>query len=434
MTERTRGRLFTGALLGCLVSTIAGCDGLLEVELPGNVEEAELNNPVLAATLALGAQSDFECAFGAWMMVTELWTSGLDQSSTLTTHSTIQARRAAVNEYGTATCNVDGSPLPYGFWSPLNVSRVQARAATGLIQSFGAIPDADFLLARLAAYEGYSTLLLAESFCELYFDGGLRETRANGFNRAVVNFTSAIASATAATPSATTTAAQIASIQNMALVGRARANLNLGNSAAVLTDAGAVTLDFVRTVDRSGLISFRYNPVFFRSQEGKAYSVPLIYRDTLVSGVFRPRIGAVPDPRVGSFRDGVGNNQFTPQYTQNKYLSRAAPIPFSTWKEARLMIAEVSGGATAVTIINTLRARYPGLPVFSSSDPAAIAAQVRQERQRELWLQGTRMGDMLRWGTPFPTGVTPANQTIVDTTPWCFPTMEAERLGNPNVG
>lgn len=98
------------------------------------------------------------------------------------------------------------------------------------------------------------------------------------------------------------------------------------------------------------------------------------------------------------------------------------------------MIAEVSGGATAVTIINTLRARYPGLPVFSSSDPAAIAAQVRQERQRELWLQGTRMGDMLRWGTPFPTGVTPANQTIVDTTPWCFPTMEAERLGNPNVG
>ena len=434
MTKGTRDRLFTGALLGCLVSTIAGCDSLLEVDLPGSVERADLDNPVLAGTLALGAQSDFECAFGAWMMVTELWTSDMDQAATLTTHSTIQARRAAVNEYGTATCNVDGSPLPYGFWGPLNISRVQAKETTTLIQGFGAIPDADYLLARLAAYEGYSTLLLAESFCELYLDGGPRETRAEGFTRAVASFTSALALATAATPSATTTAAQIASIRNMALVGRARANLNLGNSAAVLTDAGAVTLDFVRTVDRSGLNSFRYNPVFFRSQEGKAYSVPLMYRDTLVGAVYRPRIGGVPDPRVGSFADGIGTNQFTPQFTQNKYLSRAAPIPFSTWKEAQLMIAEVSGGPAAVGIINTLRARYPGLPTFSSTDPVAIMAQVREERGRELWLQGTRMGDMLRWGTPFPTGVTAANQVIVESTSWCFPTMEAERLGNPNVG
>jgi hypothetical protein len=115
-----------------------------------------------------------------------------------------------------------------------------------------------------------------------------------------------------------------------------------------------------------------------------------------------------------------------------KYTSRATPIPFATWKEAQLMIAEVEGGQTAVGIINTLR-DFHSLPHFSSTDPTEIRNQVLEERRRELWLQGTRMGDMLRLGIPFPTGITPAGEVIVEDTPWCFPTMQAERLGNPNV-
>ena len=34
-------------------------------------------------------------------------------------------------------------------------------------------------------------------------------------------------------------------------------------------------------------------------------------------------------------------------------------------------------------------------------------------------------------GTPFPIGVTPAGQPIVETTPWCFPMQEEAKLGNP---
>ena len=40
---------------------------------------------------------------------------------------------------------------------------------------------------------------------------------------------------------------------------------------------------------------------------------------------------------------------------------------------------------------------------------------------------------MLRLDIPFPTGVTPAGQVIVETTPWCFLTQEEEKLGNPNA-
>ena len=96
------------------------------------------------------------------------------------------------------------------------------------------------------------------------------------------------------------------------------------------------------------------------------------------------------------------------------------------------MIAEVEGGQTAVGIINTLR-DYHGLPHFASTDPAEVREQVLEERRRELWLQGVRHGDMLRLNIPFPTGVTPAGQVIVETTPWCFLTQEEEKLGNPNA-
>ena len=87
------------------------------------------------------------------------------------------------------------------------------------------------------------------------------------------------------------------------------------------------------------------------------------------------------------FDDGIGSNLHTPQFTQLKYGSRSDPIPFATWKEAQLMIAEVEGGQEAVGIINMLR-DYHGLPHFASADGEEIREQVLEERRRELWLQG----------------------------------------------
>ena len=106
---------------------------------------------------------------------------------------------------------------------------------------------------------------------------------------------------------------------------------------------------------------------------------------------------------------GFGNKGDVPARWQQKYLSRSAPIPFATWREAQLMIAEVEGGQTAVNIINELRAKvseldwvsddHPSLPLpeFSSTDPGEIEATVQEERRRELWMQGSRAGDKLRW-------------------------------------
>ena len=66
---------------------------------------------------------------------------------------------------------------------------------------------------------------------------------------------------------------------------------------------------------------------------------------------------------------------------------------------------------------------------------AAVLAQIVEERRRELWLEGHRLGDLRRYnlpfspaaGTPYPFGGVYGNQT-------CFPLPDIERINNPNIG
>jgi hypothetical protein len=56
---------------------------------------------------------------------------------------------------------------------------------------------------------------------------------------------------------------------------------------------------------------------------------------------------------------------------------------------------------------------------------------VLEERRRELWLQGTRLGDMLRSDIPFVTGVTPKGEQYGSYT--CMPIPQREIDANPNI-
>src|SRR5690606_29867216 len=161
-------------------------------------------------------------------------------------------------------------------------------------------------------------------------------------------------------------------------------------------------LDFVFLADRSaGGGAQTQNTIFNQSNPNSFQaSVAEPWRDLTVDGVPAPR---VPVQDMGG---PVGPDNMTDIWVQLKYRSNADPIPFATGREAALMIAEVTGGQTAVDIINTLRSTY-SLPQFSSTDENEIRATVIEERKRELWLQGTRIGDMLRLNLPWVTGRSP---------------------------
>jgi hypothetical protein len=164
--------------------------------------------------------------------------------------------------------------------------------------------------------------------------------------------------------------------------------------------------------------------VYVVNGAGRTYSVSSSYLNLTVGGVADPRV------RVRDGGGATGFDRLTPIWYQLKYGSRAAPMPFATGREARLMIAEARGGQDAVAIINSLRATH-NLPAFSSTDPAAIRAQVIEERRRELWMQGTRLGDMLRLNLPFPSGSLPRGSVYGTLT--CMPMPDQERLGNENL-
>ena len=97
--------------------------------------------------------------------------------------------------------------------------------------------------------------------------------------------------------------------------------------------------------------------------------------------------------------------------------------------------AEIDGGQAAVTIINALHTAA-GLPAFSSTNEAEIQAQVIQERDRELFLEGHRMWSIRRHnlalnpatGTAYPI----KGGTYGDTR--CFPLPDIERNNNPALG
>jgi hypothetical protein len=146
----------------------------------------------------------------------------------------------------------------------------------------------------------------------------------------------------------------------------------------------------------------------------------------------------VADPRVVVVDAGTSaTDADVPLFQPAKYASVDARIPIATWEEAQLILAEamladrnIEG---AVNIINALHARVGLLP-YGGGTAEEVRAQIIEERRRELFLQGHRLGDMIRYdlpvtpapGTPFHRGGTYGDQL-------CFPLPDVERNNNPNI-
>jgi hypothetical protein len=276
----------------------------------------------------------------------------------------------------------------------------------------------DFLIGKASVYEAYSYLLLGEAFCAVTIDGQLPPmTRAETWQVAVDKFDQAVTFAERVTSGSDLAEAQ--RVATLARVGRMRANLNLGDYPAVLADAPQVPIDFVYNATFDASPARRENSLVLRNVPGDILSVHGSFHNL--------EVGGVPDPRVQYVEDGLVFTGRFPVYRQLKYTSDASEIPIGTGREAQLMVAEASGGQTAVGIINQLRADPHNLPPFVSADENEIQAMVREERRRELWMQGHRIGDKLRYDEAWVTGVDPQGRPYGDLT--CWPLHDSELEG-----
>ncbi|MBI4540856.1 MAG: hypothetical protein HY704_15240 [Gemmatimonadetes bacterium] len=415
-----KGRLRASAVLLSLAAlgVLAGCESLLEVELPTKVGAEALDDPAIAEILITSVVGDFECAFNNYVPATGM-ISGELRHSTGARAIFLWSQRRITNIEDVKGCTAftaaAGVDRGYGVYRPLQTARFQGKDAVRRLDEWGdqKVPSRPVYRATALAHEAYSLALLGESFCDMAIDEGPLLKPPAVLALAEQRFAEAIDGARAASSN---------DIANMALVGRARVRLDLGKKAEAAADAKLVPKGYVRQVTRSSAIQTRWNLMYQDNINNGAISVDLDYVNLMWGGVADPRVKVVQADRRGADNSII--------YWQTKYTSFGSSYRLASWEEAQLIIAEAEGGQSAVNIINQFHSAA-ALPPFTSSDPKAILDHVIQERSRVLFLEGHRINDMLRHKLPFKTGIGPDGVPYGETT--CMPLPRIEIEGNPNI-
>jgi starch-binding outer membrane protein, SusD/RagB family len=409
----------TLALCACGVA-----DRLLSVEPQDRVPAAPIeDSPANALLLANGAVADFDCAFGAYVVIGGLIGEELDEARSIVDRKPYDQRVHTSKDrvYAVNRCE------SMGVYTPLQTARVSAERVLRLLDAWSdaEVPQRATLIARLHAYAGYSTLLLGEGFCTTVISSldATREVVYGG----EISRDSAIRVAEARL-SAGIIAAQAAGASNevnFALVGRARARLGLRDFAGARSDAMRVPPAFTYEMTASTSSLRRNNRVWAQERTSGLTSVGVPYRS-----LGDPRVPVIDMRQKGPRGDSI--------YNQNKYPSASSPIRIASGAEAQLIIAEsdiAAGTASslqnAAAIVNTFRARG-NQPPLSTADQTTLRAALIDQRRRELYLEGQHLGDIIRFdvtltpaaGTRFPGGGVYGSQK-------CLALPDVERLNNP---
>jgi hypothetical protein len=424
----TRGAGFGGArsLVFIVLGALVACSEILKQEAPSRVPAELLNDPGFAQLRVRSAVGDFECALAHYIIATarvgdEFADAQLGEAGWDYDRRTIDPVRGG--PYATVSCNA-GTLIP-GYYVPLSVARFQADEILRLLEGWTdeQVASRDSLIAVAAAYAGYSLVYMGETMCSSAIDVGPELTPTDLLTEAEARFTRAIEAGTAAAA---------LDVVNLAYIGRARARRGLGNLTGARTDAELVPTGFVYNATYSSAVFRRENRVFTQLFRDNASTVQDPFRDLMTEGV--------ADPRVVVMDGGqIGHDNTTPVFLTTKYPAIDSPIPIARYEEAQLIIAEalIAAGSpgSAVTIIDARRSQL-GIPAYSGpTDAVSVQNLLIEERKRELFLEGHRLADIIRYdlpldpapGTPFPKGSQFGTQV-------CFPLPDVERLNNPNIG
>ena len=413
------------ALVAVIAVAAAACDTsrLLDVTTPNNVPVAILDDPANAVLMVNSAITDFECAYGSAVLVEGIISDELGDAQLGAAGWPYDRRDANTQTngiYGANGCNSAQNP---GIYTPLSTARWDADHAIKNLSAWtdAQVPNRQLLLAQANLYAGFSYAVMGASMCGAAFDLGPTVDQKGMFTLAEQRFTAAITAAQAVNNS---------SVLNAAYGGRARVRLYLGNTGGAAADAALVPKGFEYDATYDVTNSRRYNRV---------YSATAQFGDSPVENQsvnLKTEQGEV-DPRSASqlttTRPADAKSQI---WVPVKYAGGGAvPIPMASYKEAQLILAEVQGGAGAVTIINAMRTAAGLKPYSGATDAASIKALIIDERRRVLFAEGLRNYDIQRFsipfnpavGTPFPIKGGTYGNTV------CLPLPDVEKFNNPNA-
>jgi hypothetical protein len=431
MNQARNRRAWRSAAALPLVFLISGCDTgrLLDVELPGNVTADDIESPALAATMRVSAIGDFEWAWDTYVDFAARHSDEYIHSS-----GNFTARRQMLRdippELGAYQSNVFGRFHRARFMLESNYDRLQSFTDEQ-------VPARARYSAEMRTYGGFIYLAFGEGFCGTPLNGdGVVRSPEQLLRLAVTQFTEAIALGQQTNQP---------NLVNAAMIGRARAYVDLKEYANAIRDAQGIPDSFQFLATREAGEGRRENTMANTNQlqTNQQATVAPGYRDVRWKGV--------PDPRVRVTNTGfVGHDNSTIVWRHDKTPPQGGEgqdVIIASSKEARLIIAEASALLGDLDRARTILADFhtrAGIPPVTAADiptQSDVIRHVIETRRRELFVEGGhRQRDHLRWrgtewqipykgerGSDHPNGVDQYGQPYGSTT--CFPVAQNEQIG-----
>ncbi|HEX2204066.1 MAG TPA: hypothetical protein VHG91_12235 [Longimicrobium sp.] len=424
-------RLGAAAALAAALGVAAGCSDVLEVNNPGAVNDPDLDLPENIALLSKAPLAAFQLAIDDIGFF-----GGVLTDEVLTGHNF-----NGIIDMDLRIIKEDNTSLP-SIYNPIQRMRhVGEQVADRLKAQPDSLRRVDVAFALTVA--GWGNEYLAEYFCESPVSPtGAALSSAQISERAVAYFTEAL---TLAHPDSAAARASVPGedVVNLANLGLARAYLQLGRKADAAAAAAKVDPDWSFRI-RYSPNSTAENNTFFDATQGSNRNLGVDVR-------FRN----LNDPRIRhASADSVGHNRSTRLFTP--YLTRLfegwTPTTLAIWSrdtdmfafqglEARYIRAEAEG-ATALTrtLVNERRAVGGQGPLAPTATADQVMAELREQKARDFYLGGTRLGDLRRYAAQgvddprhvFPSGAYPNALFGGYEDDTCFIPTAAERVGNPN--
>ena len=378
-------------MLGTLLALGAlGCEGLLEVQDRARYTSEDLDKALKA--VADGVEGNLHVGFSGFVQMTALASDEMQHSGTWENWDDLDHGRWRYALSSPGSINTYAQVRWFAQDSQVRLKRVLGEAEAMRSP----------LMAQVMAVEAWAGLVVADSYCEgtaVASGPAVPYTDLMAQARTKLTAAMAVAQASGATK-----------YYDMALAGRARANLWLGDYAAALADAQAVPDGFRYDAIHSTASGRQNNSIVTLATwgENKAATVREKWWPLYDAATFRLKdpYSGQPDPRLG-VRYTPGDkavNGITDFYSQWKYQARGDDIAMTKKGEMRLIEAEVywrqDNPAQAMAALNALRTAAGLTPHSTNPMPSAdkVFEYFMHEMFAELFLEGRRFAYLHRLG------------------------------------
>lgn len=427
-TQGIRRLLRASALSLLVMGGTTACDNLLEVDNPAAIDDADLDDFSLASTLANSALGRAQRNFDDLA-----WFSAVFTDEAVNGHNFIQWKEIDLRQMR------DDNDL--GTWGDIHGWRYLADTVATRLKTILTAPDNR--TAQSFAMAGYAYVFAGEFMCESPINVSREVFTPDQLTEmAIPRFQEAITIATAARAAGGAAATLADNIINLARVGLGRAHLQLGQKAEAIAAVSSVPATFAWVMRYSANTGGENNVMFGATTGSNRYF-----------GV-GPEYRNLNDPRIRHASTSVfGHNNFTPLFTPFQTAAYSGWLPtgpgvgyardtgirFASGLEARYIRAEAEG-PTALTLALVNERRAVGGQAATTATGDALMAELREQRRRDFYADGHRLGDLRRYkkqgiGDFWPKGQHPNGALWGDYgTSECLPIPRAEKTGNPGLG